>query len=133
MNSTVQSLEKMKFNNVEELKEFVKIVFETFAEEQLYIEAEVEELEELEVEGILFTKFCYATNEALPVFGYKAEVDNVQIDVWYYHNSVLHKVFVHPQEKERFGFSNYCVWMPKENMKKHLAHLAEIEIFQDFE
>ncbi|WP_242276469.1 hypothetical protein [Bacillus cereus group sp. BfR-BA-01445] len=129
----VQIEETMKFNNVEELKEFTNKVFQTFAKEQLYIELELEELEELEIDGILFTKFCYGTNESLPTFGYEATVDGVQIDVWYYRNNVLHKVFATPDDKERFGFYNHCVWMPKETLKKHLVYLAENDIHKEFE
>lgn len=131
MKKKLQIEETMKFNNVEELKEFTNKVFQTFAKEQLYIELELEECEELEINGILFTKFCYGTNEGLPTFGYHAKVDNVKFDVWYYRNSVLHQVFATPDGKERFGFYNHCVWMPKENLKKHLARLVEIDTFDE--
>lgn len=129
----VQIEETMKFNNVEELKEFNEKVFQVFAKEQLYVELENEEFDELEVDGILFTKFCYGTDESLPTFGYHAKIDNVEFDVWYYRNSILHKVFATPNGKKRFGFYNHCVWMPKEELKKHLVYLAENDIYKEFE
>ncbi|MDA1906043.1 hypothetical protein PDK24_09490 [Bacillus cereus] len=117
-----------KFTTNKELLKFGGTIFKEFEKHQLYLLDGHEVLEELDVEGVLFKRnITNFEDDPRGIFCYEAEVDNVNIDVWYYKDTVLSEVFLRPTE-EHGSLTNIAhVHMKKDNFKKHMNYLIELE------